>query len=73
MPATGKAWLPVIQGTMEKAELRQLEGISICLFLPGLLLLYFSKGLSASETSCQTFLFSKEMVSPLLPSQICLL
>lgn len=73
MRATGNAWLPGLQRTVEKAEPRQLEGISMCPFLPGLLLLYFSEGLSASETSCQTFLFSKEMASPLLPSQICLL
>lgn len=53
------AWPLVLQGT-EKAEPRQLEGISIRPFLPGLRLLYFSKGLGASETSRHTFLFSKK-------------
>lgn len=43
-----------------------LAGISICPELPILLLLYFSKGRSASETICQTFLFSEETMSLLL-------
>lgn len=47
-------------GNEKKAEPRQLEGISICPFSPGPCLLYFSKGLSASETSRHTFLFSKK-------------
>ena len=44
----------------------QLAGISMCPELPILLLLYFSKGRSASETTCQTFLFSEETMSLLL-------
>lgn len=57
--AAGKAWPPALGGAMQKAELRQLEGISICLELPGLLLPYFSKGLSASENSLPNILVFK--------------
>lgn len=42
-------------------RLWQLAGTSICPELPILLLLYFSKGRSASETTCQTFSFSETM------------